>query len=123
MMDPFELSRIRSVVGRIVFPSLTFEVSQEGPNVFLRVVSAWPALDNVTGEALTTSWKGRHWRLSQWMTDGEIVQTALKAVLTALEHEAREVFTYQGMAVFDGHYDIDALVALRASGDAIKGRS
>jgi hypothetical protein len=78
------------------------------------------ARDNVTGEA--TAWRGRKWLLSEHMTDGEVVQTAFLAVMTAVEHEAREVFTYQGRAIFDPHYDIYKLVELRARPDALRER-
>lgn len=66
--------------------------------------------DNVTGEPF--SWHGRRWPLSTHMTDGEIVQTVFLALQTAMEHETREQFTYQGVAVFDPHWDISQLVAL-----------
>jgi len=52
---------------------------------------------------------GRKWMLSKWMTKSEIVQTALKAVLTAEEHEARERFKYRGRRIFGPHIDIDRL--------------
>lgn len=78
------------------------------------------AVCNMTG--LSTAWRGRKWMLSGFMTDGEVVQTAFKAVLTALEHEARELFLYRGVSVFDPHYDIDKLVELRKSEGAIKER-
>lgn len=67
-------------------------------------------------------WNGRWWRLSDHMTHGELVQTAFKAVMTALEHEAREQFTFLGQAIFDPHYDVYKLVDLRASEGSIKGR-
>ena len=57
--------------------------------------------------------KGRKWRLSEHMTKSEIVQTALKAVLAFEEHEVRENFKYRGQAIFDPHYDVDALYELR----------
>lgn len=53
--------------------------------------------------------QGRKWLLSKHMTKSEIVQTALKAVLTAEEHEARENFMYRGRKVFGPHVYIDAL--------------
>jgi hypothetical protein len=61
---------------------------------------------NVTAQALP--WVGRKWRLSQHMTDMEFILTALKAVLTGLEHEARETFLVDGVAVGDSHLDLDA---------------
>lgn len=53
--------------------------------------------------------KGRKWALSQWMTKSELVQTALMACLAAVEHEARETFTYKGTAVYAPHFDVDSL--------------
>ena len=52
---------------------------------------------------------GRKWLLSPHMTRTEIVGTALKAVLAAVEHEAREDFMFEGVRVFGPHVDIDAL--------------
>lgn len=54
--------------------------------------------------------KSRKWYLSPFMTKSEFVQTCFKAVLTAEEHEAREIFTYKGQAIFGPHLDVDALV-------------
>lgn len=51
-------------------------------------------------------WMSRKWFLSPFMTKSEIVQTALKAVLTAEEHEARERFTFMDRAVFSPHIDV-----------------
>ena len=67
-------------------------------------------------------WKGRKWLLSTHMTDGEVVQTAFLALKVAMEHEMREQFTYKGQPLFDPHYDIDKLVALRSNENSIKGR-
>lgn len=52
---------------------------------------------------------GRKWKLSRHMTKSEIVQTALKAVLVAEEHEAREKFLYRERPIFGPHFDVDAL--------------
>ncbi|WP_150526786.1 hypothetical protein [Roseibium sediminis] len=79
------------------------------------------AICNVTGEPYP--WTGRKWLLSEHMTEGEIVQTVFKAVLTAIEHEAREAFLYKGQAIFDPHYDIEKLTKLRSQADALSTRS
>ena len=70
---------------------------------------------NVTSETYPVN--GRKWRLSPHMTRSEIVQIALKAVLTAEEHEVRERFKYRGRSIFDPHYDVDQLWRLRGLGD------
>lgn len=75
---------------------------------------------NLTGEPY--AWKGRKWLISEHMTEGEVVQTMFKAVMTAIEHEARELFLYKGLPIFDPHYDLEKLVEMRSSEEAIKGR-
>lgn len=54
----------------------------------------------------------RKWQLSPHMCRSELVQTALKCVLTAEEHEARERFTYRGRRIFGPHFDVDVLHAV-----------
>lgn len=56
---------------------------------------------------------GRKWYVSSHATDSEIIQTALAAVLAAVEHEAREHFLYRGQAVFGPHIHIDARLDVR----------
>jgi hypothetical protein len=66
-----------------------------------------------TGQA--QGWSGRKWPLSQWMTRSEIVMTAFKAILTAVEHEARESFLYKGQQIFGPHIDVDVLAQIYLS--------
>ena len=56
-------------------------------------------------------WTGRKWMLSPHMTDGEVVQTTLAAVLAWYEHEARETFKFRGAAIFNPHLSLDALIS------------
>lgn len=116
--------RYEEVLSRCVFwPTWRYRVEREphGTIPMHNLVIEADEVDNVTGGR--TTWRSRKWRLSPHMTDGEIVQTAFLATLTALEHETREQFKYRGVAVFDPHYDIEKLVALRSQPDAIKERS
>lgn len=66
---------------------------------------------NDTGEPQV--WKSRKWLLSVHMTKSELIATAFKALITAMEHETREKFTYRGERVYSPHYDVDVLVAAR----------
>ena len=111
--------RIRNLLAQCAYPSFKYELLDEDGRLFLRVNGFAP--DNVSGDPIT--WIGRKWRLSEHMTDGEVVQTAWLATLTAIEHEARENFRFQGVTVFDPHYDIHKLVALRRQSDSIKERA
>lgn len=118
-----------ALAQRITYPGLTIEVVWETAHMtpsimgemagqevhcghYLRV-SAPDGLCTSTGEPLP--WKGRKWRLSRHMTDWEFVSTALKAILTSLEHEARELFRVDGVAVADSHLDLDRLISFRQS--------
>lgn len=87
------------------FRDWTFQFDVEKGRPRLRATFEAPCA--ITGESATQN--GRWWPLSLHMTRSEVVATALKAVLTAVEHEAREDFLYRGEAVFGPHYDVDEL--------------
>lgn len=121
-----QLVRLCTIVKGCQYPDLEFtvelapsvaEAKAAGlcPQIYLRVVCHKGSC-NVTGEPL--SWKGRKWRLSVHMTDGEVVQTAFMALMTALEHEARERFKFCGATVFQPHFDIWKLVTLASDPNA-----
>jgi hypothetical protein len=93
---------IHSILSEITYKDWGFYVSMDPRDCWLQVQF------NADGEM----WNGRKWRLSPHMTKSEIVQTALKAVLTAEEHEAREKFLYKGKAIFGPHLDVEALLAM-----------
>ena len=113
------LDYVKALLSRITYPGLTFDVLERTGEFYLRV-QCLDGTCNVTGDPC--SWNGRKWLLEKSMTDGEVVQTAFKAVITALEHEAREQFKFLGESIFDGHYDIYKLTAFRASEGVIKER-
>ncbi|WP_420381687.1 hypothetical protein [Novosphingobium sp.] len=106
------LSRLATLVERCEYPAFDFvtgmDGDQEAPQYWLRIECPG-GFCTKTGEPM--DWCGRKWRLSQHMTDGEVVFTVFKALITALEHEAREMFKFDGEAVADSHIDIHALVA------------
>src|SRR4051812_41116794 len=94
------------VLTRVNYPNFYFIIGVVNSVYYLQIECEDKC--NVTNANIT--WKSRKWNLSVHMTDGEIVQTAFKAVLTATEHEVREKFTYRDAAIFDPHYDIEKLV-------------
>lgn len=91
------------------------DVEFEGWKVIARFDSTKPYLQ-LQFEADGHEWRGRKWMLSYHMTKSEIVQTALAAVLAAVEHEAREHFLYRGQAIFGPHFDVDALHVFTQTG-------
>jgi hypothetical protein len=99
---------IRRILDDIQFKDWSFHLGCDSgqPCLWLRF----------TGPCSTTGspqvWNGRRWLLSVRMSKSEIVQTAFKAVITAWEHEAREMFKYKGEAIFGPHIDCDRLAEL-----------
>lgn len=118
--DP--LRRFQTILDDVYHREFLYEALREGDHYFLRVAGYSP--DNTRPGSQPSRWYGRKWRLSPHMTEGEVVQTALMATLAASEHEHREKFQYKGVSVFDPHFDIDQLVALRSgAGGGLKERS
>jgi hypothetical protein len=100
---PFE-NRVYEVLASIKYKDWRIEAKWEMAGWYLQIT--------FPDEGIV--WKSRKWRLSENMTRSEIAQTALKAVLTAVEHEAREKFLYKGRAIFGPHFNIDSLWNLAA---------
>lgn len=105
---------IQQIINGISYKDWNFKLGTKGNVIYLQV--RFKAEDNDRpGE---WDWHhGRKWMLSKHMTKSEIVQTALKAVLTAEEHEARERFKFLGEPIFGPHFDVVELFHL-ASGDS-----
>lgn len=99
---------MESILSNISYPNAKFYLCVDGDSPYLQV--EFDGCCNVTGEPMV--WKGRKWRLSQYMTKSEIVQTAFLAILVATEHEAREQFRFRGQSIFGPHFDVERLVTL-----------
>lgn len=115
------LDEMSEVLDRIEFRDWDITLTQSVPwrasepgSTYLQVQFEAPC--NVTGESQHQH--GRKWLLSPHMTRSELVTPALKAVLTAVEHEAREEFLYRGEMIFAPHFDVEDLVTLSQTGHA-----
>jgi hypothetical protein len=106
------LNDIKHILAEIRYKDWNFDVIQ-GPNTAYDWPSVSPMLRvRFTDPETGVTQKGRKWVLSYHMTKSEVVLTALKAVLTAEEHEARELFRYRGSKIFNPHINVDKLVEL-----------
>jgi len=101
-MKPFDIQR---VLAKVDYPGYTWKFSIESGRYWLQAVFVEPCTR--TGEVKEQF--TRKWYLSNEATESEIVQTALKCVLTSLEHEAREKFLYKERPIFGPHYDVEVL--------------
>lgn len=98
-----------TILSRVTFKDWAFHVGRsEAAELFLQV--RFTEHDPDTGQLELQH--GRKWVISEHCTPSELVQTAFKAVSTALEHEAREAFTYRGARIFGPHFDVEQLVCL-----------
>jgi hypothetical protein len=106
--EKMTLEQIKEIVALIQYRDYVFDVTEKNGTPFLQARYLEP--DIITGEQ---EWQHtRKWQLSEYMVKSEIVQTALKSVLTSAEHRVREHFLYCGERIFGPHYDVDALVDL-----------
>ena len=110
------LQSISEILRLVDFPGFTWHV--RGTFAVGRAVTLHATFmaDDATEPGQRGQQSTRKWLLSRHMVAGEVVQTALKCALTAVEHEARERFTYRGQRVFGPHFDIDQLAALCGHG-------
>lgn len=104
----------QDVLYRIEYKGWEFRVAGEPGRLWMQVVFAAPDTD--VPASIPEVQHGRKWLLSEHMTDSEVVQTAFKAVLAAEEHEARETFLVDGVAVLGPHFDLFKLAALYRGG-------
>lgn len=110
---------MKAVIAEVKFHSWSFVVEEGHGGIHLQAFFLAQDADLSTDG---TVWMhtSRKWLLSPYMTKSEIVQTAFKCVLTAVEHEAREFFTYKGNPIFGPHFDVDALVDIYQAGKVDK---
>jgi hypothetical protein len=107
--------RFRDILGRVSYkPDWRFRIGGEPGRYWLQV--EFVAADADSLDAQSAVQRGRKWTLSEHMTDSEIVQTAFRATLAAEEHECRETFKVEGVAVLGPHLDLFWLVNLARSG-------
>lgn len=107
------LATIRAVLAKCQFPHTKIFAGGFDDRPYLQI--SMDTQDARHPRERRASWNGRKWQLSQHMTDSEIVQTALLALITWAEHEVRESFEYRGEAIFAPHFDVDDLVTLIAA--------
>lgn len=104
-MSSEQVGNVRNVLASVSYPGMRFLAGEAGERTHIRGEFTQPCAK--TGEP--TVWLTRRWYISDKATRSEIVQTCLKIVLTAAEHEARENFLYRGRAVFGPHLNVDVL--------------
>lgn len=99
--------RVDSILHRIQYRDWRFRVGWEGDNSPIWIQVIFDAISTKTGAI--EEQHGRKWQISSHAVASEVVKTAWLAVQTAIEHEAREAFRFDGEAIFGPHIDVSAL--------------
>ena len=100
---------VQTIINRISYPDGWFVLLPKGDGFLLQMHYVE---DDVMTDDTDQIQSTRKWYISSWATESEIVQTALKCVITSMEHRAREHFTYKGLRIFHPHHDIQDLCDL-----------
>lgn len=112
MLTPLDFRRILARIQLKSEPTWLIELRYDEKRPYLQVQD--PAgTCNITGKPMP--WHARKWMLSPHMTETEVVTTAFKAYMAAIEHEAREGFLYREQSIFDPHISVEDLFRLRAT--------
>jgi hypothetical protein len=104
------IAEMELVVDDCKYLGRTFEVSVSPTTQAIYLRASYWEDDTVTGK-LEKQFT-RRWLLSPEMTKSEIVATAFKCVITSMEHQAREWFTYKNRAIYHPHHDVDKLLEI-----------
>jgi hypothetical protein len=101
------ITQAKEIIFDCTFQDYTFVIKESRTGaVYLQ--ATYLEADTLTGKVELQH--TRRWFLSPSMS--EIVATAFKCALTSMEHRTREWFLYKGRAVYQPHYDVDALWAI-----------
>ena len=108
MVSANTIKRFENLLGDVTYKDWSLIINQRDGTAYLQW--AFTDVDPVNGVPELQSC--RKWQLSPYMTDSEIVATAFKAALSAEEHECRETFKYQGLAIYGTHTSLSTLVEM-----------
>lgn len=106
------LEQIKEIVEQIKFSNWEFIIKEKNDVPYLQIQFMGACNDSGSVERQYC----RKWQLSYYMVTSEVVRTAYKAVLAAVEHEASENFYYKNARIFNPHVDVEALVEVANSG-------
>lgn len=93
------LDKFNNVLDKVHFPGYTFKLNTENSNIFVQVSYNEP--DIFTG--VNETQMGRKWWIEPTNDEMQFLQTCFKALLTSLEHRARENFKYDGYPLMFPH--------------------
>jgi hypothetical protein len=93
------MTNFKQLLEKVTFPGYTFELGEENGVRFVRIYYNEP--DTATG--IDETQYGRKWWLEPTDSEMGFLQSCFKALLTSLEHRARECFKYDGYPLMFPH--------------------
>jgi|ERR1700733_4731650 len=98
--------QVQTIFDNIEYRDWKFFLGDDNGRMYLQIHFLEP--DVLTG--IIDLQKSRKWMLSPYMTVTEIVRTAHKAIVTAVEHEVDENFKYKNERIYSPHTNVEALM-------------
>lgn len=83
-------------------PGGWWELAVFGDWLAIRLSTFGP--DNTDPKAPPQAWPGRYWMIDPADSEDQVKNTMLKAVLTYIEHEARERFLIDGKPLYESRH-------------------
>lgn len=102
---------VKEIIDQVSFKDRLFKVLKKGDGFLIQM--QYIEADVRTGKMARQH--TRKWYVSPWATESEIVQTALKCVLTSQEHIGREHFRYMGEKLYGPHMNVRDLIDMVTS--------
>jgi hypothetical protein len=100
-----KIKDLNKILSKCQFNDWHFVTMEKGDGFLMQV--QFIGKDAITGKVALQ--KCRKLYISSFACKGEIVRTAFKAVLAAVEHEVCETFKYKDVAIFNPHIDPDQM--------------
>lgn len=97
---------LQTILNQVKFKDELFAIQPKGDGFLIQLQYYEEDVDDpAAGKTLQ---KARKWYVSSHATESEIVQTCMLAVLTSVEHRAREHFKYKGRRLYGPHISVSA---------------
>ena len=105
------INKVKSILSEVSCNDYSWRITKINDYVSIQV--EYPEKDIKSG--VLELQVGRHWLIPETYGTGQILQTALKAILTSYEHRVREHFLWREKAIFQPHFDPEELLKISPS--------
>lgn len=93
------VNAFQGIANSFEYKNWQYNIKLDGERPYLQI--EFMDFDSVTGEYERQT--SRKYQLSPYMTDSEVIQTALLATIVTEQHEVREYFKYDDISIYGPH--------------------